>query len=435
MYPTLSENIEKSSFEIDTFRDLDDSNKYLICRKVDKMDWNLALAIETSIVNDSLFNTILLVSVITLIGVILVLIVLASLITKTLRPIQRLKQFISKVISSNGDLKFKNEIEEVNHITKLLEQQFVLTLQGTKNESINVNDAIHAIADGVEQLDEKVGNIYSGVKKIETNSQITMESMNIVNESLSSMECSVLEVSDRANEVAKSAGEIIERVSKSVPGMIESKNKAHEILNDVNQNMTLAIEQSKCIHEILDITKAITEIVNQTNLLSLNASIEAARAGESGRGFAIVAEQIKQLSENSQEETNKISSIVQIAIASVEHLVETGSKMIRFFDSQVVTDYEQFEELAKQYEMDAKFYSEVSEVLGGTSENLAESVNEIGDAIITVTKQSKLVYLETQEATGELEEVVNQTKAITSSVKNMKESSVNLKEIVGKFNI
>ena len=120
--------------------------------------------------------------------------------------------------------------------------------------------------------------------------------------------------------------------------------------------------------------------------MALNASIEAARAGEAGRGFTVVAEEIRVLADNSKQAVDKIKDVTETIVRSVNYLAESSQRLLDFMNNKVVKDYENMISIAKQYGNDAVFYNEVSSDLGASSQEMSASMAGINEAIASITE-------------------------------------------------
>ncbi len=119
------------------------------------------------------------------------------------------------------------------------------------------------------------------------------------------------------------AADIKEKAGKMKATAVASKQEATRVMKEIDTAMTESIANSRQIHKITELTEEILGIAGTTNLLALNASIEAARAGEAGRGFTVVAEEIRKLADSSRESANNIQEISNRVVESVEELPRT----------------------------------------------------------------------------------------------------------------
>lgn len=147
-----------------------------------------------------------------------------------------------------------------------------------------------------------------------------------------------------------------------------------------------AISDSKKVEEIDALTQEILSISAQTNLLALNASIEAARAGETGLGFAVVAEEIRHLADNSKRAVDKIRQVTDGVIHNVAFLSERSRELLEFMNGKVMEDYKNMIKLAEVYQQDAAFYTNISDDLGTAAKEMNISMEKINESVTSIAE-------------------------------------------------
>ena len=210
----------------------------------------------------------------------------------------------------------KSLIKDVNEVSEQVGVAAVHVAQtsGTFMEtSQNIQNAVIEIEDGVNKLDSNSGNCMN---------------------QMDSLSGKINNVSSNADEIQKLTsitGETISAGISSVQSLTESAESTAEITRNVITSIEELEEKSKSIGHIVS---AINEIAEQTNLLSLNASIEAARAGEAGRGFSVVAEEIRKLADQCLTSASQISQIVNEIIGKTGQVVEIARQAEMVVSSQ-----------------------------------------------------------------------------------------------------
>ena len=171
-----------------------------------------------------------------------------------------------------------------------------------------------------------------------TASERTMEQLGQVADNVSMISSNLVRLASNTDEISDISKSVHALSEENASDMNNAKMKFDEISESTKKSKSIIDELEKKSMEILKIVEVITSISSQTNMLALNASIESARAGEAGRGFAIVAEQIRQLAEQTKNAVENISSIVHdfvdgaaLASNAMENsasLVESGVSLI-----------------------------------------------------------------------------------------------------------
>ena len=173
-----------------------------------------------------------------------------------------------------------------------------------------------------------------------------------------------------------------------------SNEKAMGIYEDMKVRTEEAIEKSKVVAKINELTENIRSISSQTNLLALNANIEAARAGEAGRGFAVVATEIGALANQTFQTVDGINEIVNDVNDAVSNMTNCIQVIMSFLEETVVTDYNVFGQVGERYENDARSFAEAMQHIYSEISELNRKITEIVDAMEGVN------YTITESATG-----------------------------------
>lgn len=327
-------------------------------------------------------------------------------------------------ILSNGVL-----TEDISAVSSLKETNILLdaaqTLQRTLKQSIG------SVKSGAESLSEAVMDVD---KKAEDN----MESMTQISEAINEVAETSTSIAQSAQTLAHKADELglsIEELTSTVQSLSGSSNvikhanaDACEYMNTVlvsSEKSTSAVksivdeiaETNKAIQNIEEATSMIEDIASQTKLLSLNASIEAARAGDAGNGFAVVAQNIKGLAEQSSSNVEKIRSIITQIINLSQNTVNDAEAVRRTIEEEkkyIADTQERFSVLSKNVDSSINSIASISEMtvslnsiknevtnatadLGAISEELSASSEEVSASATQVTEALATTRADTEE--------------------------------------
>lgn len=193
----------------------------------------------------------------------------------------------------------------------------------------------------------------------------------------------------------------------------ENKENTTKMIAEISEQLSAAIENSKSVDEINTLTGDILSISSQTNLLALNASIEAARAGEAGSGFAVVADEIRVLADSSRETANNIQVISKNVTDAVSELAKNAEIMINYINSNILANYDEFDDMASQYYSDADNITCMLNKFLNSSNSLKQVVGEINTEIETVS-------ISVEESSKSTINVAEKAEMLVSAMSNIK---------------
>ncbi len=393
MLPELGKMIAGTDRDARKINDFDGSSSWFAVSQINGCRWQLFVVTPAANVTGPLAAMGAVAAVIAFAVIGFVVIFMAGMIGKSLAPVQTLKQFASGDFSGNylAELdkkipkEYKNETEQIQKATAKVRQQIREIILNTKEQAERIGVIAEGTSSKMTQLNEDITAISGMVDQVMDETGQAQELTAEIKNSGQKLGTAIGNVAQRAKEAAIQSGGIMERAIAQHRASEVSARDAATLYQQTKNSLEQAISDSQRVSQIDALTEEILAISSQTNLLALNASIEAARAGDAGRGFSVVAEEIRQLADNSKQTVDKIRTVTEGVIQNVAFLSESSGRLLEFMNGKVMDDYRGMTALAQMYQDDASYYSEISGELGASSREMGQSMERINDALCALT--------------------------------------------------
>ncbi|MFW2488018.1 methyl-accepting chemotaxis protein [Clostridium chromiireducens] len=399
------------------------------------------LSIEESVNNKLKFDYIM--SILIAFIIIIAVVAFCMYIIKSITsPLSFLKKHIQSI--STGDLRgsipekwldSKDELGDITRATNEMHNSLKEIVQSIMLETKNINDVITISSNNIIEITGNLEEASAVIEELSAEVEETAASTEEINAISEEIETAVEHISDKAQDGAISANKINSRASALKDGSVMLQKQATEAHSSIKQAMNEALDKIKSVEKIKMLTNAIFNISEQTNLLALNAAIESARAGEAGRGFSVVAEEIRKLAENSKITVNEIHNVVDIIFEAVNNLSDVSKQTLTYIETKVLDSYKESVLVGENYEKDALYIKNLVSDLSATSEELLASIKTITESLKEISTANNECSTGTSEVADKILNIKNNSNDVQIETENLKLGVKHLNSLVLKFSI
>lgn len=352
-------------------------------------------------------STTIAIMIVAVIGVVLAIIVTTAEIAKPLEKMQNeLNEIVDGIKNNAGDLTKRvttvgrDEIGQLGRGVNVFIDTLQDTMKQIKDSTDSLNNIVANVISKVGTANDDSNNISAVMEELSASMEEVASTITNIETNTTDADSDIVELASSSQELLDYAVDMHKRAEELEHKAVANKQSTSDVVNEIIGKLQNAIEGSRSVERVNELTDEILNISSQTNLLALNASIEAARAGDAGRGFAVVASEISKLAESSRTAANNIQTINNMVVEAVKELTGSADQIVSYINDNILPDYDGFVNSGKQYNNDAvhvnvtvnsfnemtskirKLMTEITDSIRGISTAIDESANGVSSAAL-----------------------------------------------------
>lgn len=414
---------------------LDGINKGIAYAPIEITGWSLGISAD---INDILAplgvikRGSIIIALISILAALILTYIIARYITK---PIIKISAITERI--AGGDLTTKLDAriiksnDEVGSLARSV-NKMVLNLREIIKQIVDVSNQVSASSEELYASGEQVGDVAEQVGiAINGIASGAEEQSALVEETVTTVEQFVqqtAEVGQSSEEMNQSADNVIARIKSGNSSVKNSISQVDHVKRDTTEVADVVKSLGKASEEIGNIVELINGIAAQTNLLALNAAIEAARAGEAGRGFSVVADEIRDLADDASGATNQIANLIKDIQHGVKDAIKKMDESIASVDESVQAikltgqEFFEIEEMTNRLKEQIERVAANAHEMGNNSKRVEEAINNIAAVSQEFAGSSEKVAASSEVQIAATEEIINLARQLSDMAEELTRS-------------
>jgi methyl-accepting chemotaxis protein len=347
-------------------------------------------------------------------------------------PLLEINNFAKKIAEGNLtetiDLKRSDEFGQTAEFLNSAVTSLNKLISNTKDVAIKSNEFSLSVASSAQEVSAASQEISSTIQQLSSGANEQAKSANMGVKLVAILDKQMKRMAETFDYTTESAQTMQKKNDLGIKSVMQLKskfNKNAEAAREVSNNIEDISEKSKSIETII---ATITSIADQTNLLALNAAIEAARAGEAGRGFAVVADEVRKLAEQSSNSVNEIYEIIEgiqqvisKAQQSNKHAVELVKEVNTSVD-ETVSVFNELKSAADDILQKITALNKNMKIINNNKNNVAKAIEDMSSIAEEAAAGSEQVSASVEEQTATIEEITSSIQELSNLIKQLEQS-------------
>lgn len=380
-----------------------------------------------------------LVIVVCVVTYVISLLILFVILTRFKKGMSKLNDKVKELASGSGDLTKEIDIYSGDELEVIAENMnaFIRQVRGLVKDVAESTEEIvvsgEALSNTVSENSRVMSGMNSEIKDINVAMEESAEASRILSQSLAESAEHISAFANNVNEICNMVQQANENAQRTSVTAKENRSNALHSIEVFQNKVKQTSKDTQKIEQVKQIAEEIGSIAAQTRMLSLNAQIEAARAGTMGAGFAVVATEVGNLSNDIDRAVTEINNINGQVLSAVEMLTGALDEIIRFVSEDVVKDYDAFASLGEEYGSTTDTIRMQMTEIGTQSEEISKVIAEINNSVQDISSAVSMTAQSANELVQSINQVSDSFETMNEASKKNADHSGNLNEQVNQY--